>query len=155
MKHRVFPFTYAATALAAGILFCQAGCRSESEQDETPLLAEARSGETNFSPSTAKNPYKEVATNLLSRTIFETTGPNGIKIEVRDLFIPPGKTAEKVSLPGPAILEVLSGDGKMTSGEKPQELRIGMTLTVAQEATFSLESRDIEPLVLRAHVFAP
>jgi hypothetical protein len=155
MKHRVFPFTYAVAALAAGILFCQSGCRGESEQDETALLAEARPDETNFSPSIAKNPYKEVATNLLSRTTFETTGPNGIKIEIRDLFIPPGKTAEKVSLPGPALLEVLSGDGKMTNGEKSQELRIGMTVAVAQDAAFSLESRDIEPLVLRAHVFAP
>lgn len=155
MKHQVLPFTYAAASLAAGILLCQAGCRSETEQGETPLLAEARPDETNFSPFTAKNPYKEVTTNLLSRTIFETTGPNGIKIEVRDLFIPPGKTAEKISLPGPTILEVLSGDGKMTSGEKSQELRIGMTLAVAQDARFSLESREIEPLVLRARVFAP
>jgi hypothetical protein len=155
MKHRVFPFTCAAAALAVGIMFWQAGCRSESEQDETAVLAEARPDETNFSPSTAKNPYKEVATNLLSRTIFETTGPNGIKIEVRDLFVPPGKTAEKVSLPGAALLEVLSGDGKMTSGEKSQELRIGMTVAVAQDAAFSLESRDIEPLVLRARVLAP
>jgi hypothetical protein len=30
-----------------------------------------------------------------------------------------------------------------------------MTVAVAQEAAFSLESRDIEPLVLRARVFAP
>jgi mannose-6-phosphate isomerase-like protein (cupin superfamily) len=142
-------------ALAAGILFSQSGCRSESEQDETPLLAEARPDETNFSSYTAKNPYKEVSTNLLARTVFEATGPAGTKIEVRDLFVPPGKTAEKVSLPGPALLEVLSGDGKMISGEKSQELRIGMTLAVAQGAVFSMESRDIEPLVLRARVFAP
>jgi hypothetical protein len=155
MKHRVFTFTYAVAALAAGIMFWQAGCRSESEQDETVLLAEARPDETNFSSSTTKNPYKEVATNLLARTVFETTGPNGIKIEIRDLFVPPGKTAEKVSLPGPALLEVLSGDGKMTSGEKSQELRVGVTTAVAQGAVFSLECRDIGPLVLRARVFAP
>jgi hypothetical protein len=155
MNHRVFRLTYAAAAVAAGIMLWQTGCRGESEPDETPLLAEARPGETNFSSYTPKNPYKEISANLLARTVFETTGPGGVKIEIRDLFVLPGKTAEKVSLAGPAILEVLSGDGKMTSADKSQELRIGTTFSVAQGAGLSLESRDSAPLVLRALVFAP
>jgi quercetin dioxygenase-like cupin family protein len=154
MKHKSFGLPFAVAMMAAGVMLWQAGCQGESEQDETALLPEARPGETNSSSYAPKNPYKEAATNLLARTVFEATGPGGVKIEVRDLFVLPGKTAEKVSLPGPAILEVLSGDGKMTSGDKSQELRTGAITSIAQGAAFSLESQDVTPLILRARVFA-
>ena len=155
MKYRNVGLVYGVAALAAGVLLWQAGCRSTLEPDETPLLAEARPDESNFSSYAPKNPYKEVAPNLLARTLFETAGPGGVKIEVRDLFVPPGKTTEKVTLPGPAIFEVLSGEGTMTTGEKSQDLRIGAAFSVTQGASFSLENKDIMPLVVRARVFAP
>ncbi len=155
MKHKFFGLSFAVAAMAAGVMLWQAGCQGESEQDETALLPEARPGETNLSSHAPKNPYKEAATNLLARTVFETTGPGGVKIEIRDLFILPGKTTEKVSLPGPAILEVLGGDGKMTNGDKSQELRTGAIISIAQGDSFSVESRDVAPLILRARVFAP
>jgi hypothetical protein len=158
MKNRICGITYTMLALVAGPPLLQTGCGGEAEHEETPLLAEARPDETNFSPFTPKNPYKEAATNLLTRKVFETTGPGRMKIEILDLFVLPGKTADQVSLPGAAVLEVLSGEGKMTSGDKAQELSTGTTFSVAQGASLSLESRSADPLVplvVRARVFAP
>jgi|SRR5580704_15475280 hypothetical protein len=158
MKHRIRGSTCTAAVLAAGIIFLQTGCGGEQGDEETPLLPEARPDETNFSPFTPRNPYKEAGTNLLERKVFQALGPGGIKIELLDLFVLPGKTADHISLPGPAVLEVLSGEGKITNGDKPQELRTGTTFSIAQGASLSLESKSgvpLVPLVVRARVFAP
>jgi hypothetical protein len=138
------------------VLVClQAGCDQEPERQATQLLAEASSAESNYSSYTPKNPYKEAGENLLARTVLETPGPEGIRIELRDLFVTPGRAATKVSLPGPAILEVLGGEGKITIGENSQELTQGSSIALAQDATCAIESRGIIPLILRARIFIP
>lgn len=143
-----------------GIIFLafvclQTGCQSEPERANTPLLAEARSDESNFSPAASKNPYKEVAKNLLERAVFETAGPPGTQLELRDLFVAPGTKVENVSLPGPAVLQVVSGEGSAIVGGKSQELTMGTALTLPQDTSCALESRGVMPLVLRAHIVIP
>lgn len=133
----------------------QAGCQSEPERESTPLLAEARSDDSNFSPAASKNPYKEVAKNLLERTVFETVGPSGTRVELRDVFVAPGTKVENVSLPGPAVLQVMSGEGSATIGGKSQELNVGTTVTLPQDTSCALESRGITPLIFRAHIVIP
>jgi quercetin dioxygenase-like cupin family protein len=152
MQH-IFSFP-TAMALATSVVLL-AGCHKAPERQTTQLLAEARAGETNFSSYAPKNPYVEAGNNLLMRTVLDTPGPDGIRIELRDLFVTPGSTADKVSLPGTAVLEVLSGEGKITTGEKSQELSQGVSVSLAQGATCSLESRGITPLVVRARIFIP
>jgi hypothetical protein len=137
------------------VLAClQAGCNPEP-QKQTQLLAEARSDESNFSSYVPKNPYQEAGENLLTRTVLDTPGPGGTRIEVRDLFVTPGRAATKVSLPGPAVLEVMGGEGKITIGDNSQELTQGSSVRVAQDTTSSIESRGITPLLLRARIFIP
>jgi quercetin dioxygenase-like cupin family protein len=153
MMQRIFNCS-AAMALATWVVVL-AGCHREPERQATPLLAEARADETNFSSYAPQNPYVDGGKNLLTRPILDTPGPEGIRIELRDLFVAPGNTADKVSLPGAAVLEVLSGEGKITTGEKSQELSQGVSVSLPQDATCSLESRGITPLVLRARIFIP
>ncbi len=141
-----------AFAMSVGL---QAGCSKGPERQTTQLLAEASAGESNFSAYSPQNPYKKAGKNLLTRTVFEAPGPDGTRIELLDLFVTPGSTADKVTLPGAAVLEVLSGEGKMTVGDKSQELSQGTSVTLGQDATSSLESRGITPLVLRARIFTP
>jgi hypothetical protein len=145
----------AMTMCFATLVCWQAGCNQEPERQTTQLLAEAPSDGSNYSSYTPKNPYKEAGENLLARTILETPGPDGMRIELRELFVTPGRAATKVSLPGPAILEVLGGEGKVTIGDNAQELTQGSSITLAQDATCSIESRGISPLLLRARVFIP
>lgn len=139
----------------AMLLGLPAGCSKAPERQTTQLLAEASAGESNFSSYSPQNPYRKAGKNWLTRTVFEAPGPDGMRIEVRDLFVTPGKTADKVSLPGSAVLEVLGGEGKMALGDKSQELSQGTSFTLGQDATCSLESRGITPLVLRARIFIP
>lgn len=153
MRHLIIRVSVA-SALAAAACW-QIGCQNEEGPQSTPLLAEARADETNFSAVKAKNPYKQVQKNLLERTVFESAGPGGARIELRDLFVVPGSTVENVSLPGPAVLQVLSGQGKMTAAEKSTELTVGTTTTLGQDTSCVLESRGITPLVLRAHIVVP
>lgn len=141
------------TLLALACL--QTGCQSEPERESTPLLAEAPKDQSNFSQATSKNPYKEVAKNLLERTVFETAGPSGTQIELRDVFVAPGTKVEGVSLPGPAVLQVVSGEGGATIAGKSQELKMGAAVTLPQDTPCVLESRGIMPLVLRAHIIIP
>lgn len=153
MRHLIIRVSVA-TALVAAACW-QIGCRNEEGPQSTPLLAEARTDETNFSAVKVKNPYMEVQKNLLERTVFESAGPGGTRIELRDLFVVPGATVEKVSLPGPAVLQVLSGEGKMMAAEKATELTVGTTVTLGQDTSCALESQGITPLVLRAHIVVP
>lgn len=150
---RIFSLPLGLAFAMLGVL--SAGCSKGPERETTQLLAEASAGEANFSSYAPQNPYKKAGKNLLTRTVFEAPGPDGTSIELRDLFVTPGKTADKVSLPGTAVLEVLGGEGKMTMGDKSQELSQGTSVTLAQDATCSLESRGITPLVLRARIFIP
>lgn len=144
------------SALALLSLACfQTGCQNEPARESTPLLAEAGSGESNASPAAPANPYKEVAKNLLERTVFETAGPSGTQIELRDVFVAPGTKVENVSLPGPAVLRVVSGEGSATIADKSQELGMGTAVTLPQGTPCALESRGIMPLVLRAHIVVP
>ena len=133
----------------------QTGCQGESETESTPLLAEAHADEPNTSSAASKNPYKEVAKNLLERTVFETAGPSGTTLELRDVFVAPGAKAENVSLPGPAVLQVVGGEGTATIAGKPQELNMGTAVTLPQDTSCALESRGIMPLVLRARIVIP
>lgn len=146
---------WSAGTILLALACLETGCQSEPARENTPLLAETRADEFNFSPATSKNPYKEVAKNLLERTIFETVGPSGTQIELRDVFVAPGTKVENVSLPGPAVLQVVTGEGAATIAAKSQELKMGTSVTLPQDASCTLESRGIMPLVLRAHIVIP
>ncbi len=137
------------------ILICAAiaGCQSESERQKTELLPEAAPGEQNFSDYQPKNPYTQISPTLLSRTILQTDGPPGIAIEFRDLYVPSGKGAENITLPGAAILEVRYGQGKMTTLNKSLDIGGGQTWAVPQGDSFSLASEGDTPLIVRARIF--
>ena len=151
--NRTLPGSIGIILLALASL--QTGCEGESETESTPLLAEARADDAHTSSAASKNPYKEVAKNLLERTVFETAGPSGTTLEVRDVFVAPGVKVENISLPGPAVLQVAGGEGTATIAGKSQELNMGTTVTLPQDTSCALESRGIMPLVLRARIVIP
>jgi hypothetical protein len=139
--------------LLIGLL--QSGCDREPRLQSTPLLAEARKDETALSPYVSPTLYKSAGKNLLERAVYETAGPPGVGIELRDLFVIPGTSEQNVSLPGAAILQVLSGAGKIAIAAKSETLALGTTLTVNPGESLALESRGSEPLILRAWIFTP
>lgn len=129
------------------------GCGGEQKPEPTPMLAEAAADEKNVSASAENNVYAQAQPNLLSRTIFQSEGPNGVAIEFRDILILPGKTADHISLPGAAVLDVRAGQGKLTLGDKSMDLAPGAIVSVNSGQEFTIECAGEIPLELRAKLF--
>jgi len=137
------------TFLLLVLFACQRGERKE----KTELLHEAGPDERHFSPYEPANPYAEAGKGLLARTIFETEGPPGVRIEVRDFLVAPGQTTEHVSFPGASIIAVRSGAGLLVAGEKRQEVASGRTLLVSEGESFVIENKGVLPIGLRVYLF--
>jgi len=128
------------------------GCSGEPALEKTELLPEASTTETNFSPYQPKTPYAQISANLLGRQIFQAAGPQGMTIKILDLYIPATKTADNVSLPGAAVLDVRYGEGKLVSAGNPLNLSLGTTTSVAQGASLSIQNTGELPLIIQARV---
>ena len=140
------------TLLFVLLLSFLVGCRGEPELEKTELLPEAGANETNFSPYQPKIAYAQISPNLLERQIWQVAGPQGITIKVLDLYIPATKTADNVSLPGAAVLDVKYGEGRLVSSGNTLDLSLGKTTSVAQGASLSIQSTGELPLIIRARV---
>jgi hypothetical protein len=132
-----------------------AGCsgrESKVQIEKTRPLPEVAASDQNFSSYKEAHPFTEMAPTLLSRTIFQGGGPNGYRIEIRELRLDGQKTAENLTLPGATFAQVRYGSGVITLGDQRQELALGTTIPISQGQRFSLQSNSAQPLVLRVHL---
>ena len=60
---------------------------------------------------------------------------------------------ESTSLPGVAVFEIRSGNGTIQTGEKQQELTPGVTLSLSEKATFTIENKADSPMAIRVFLF--
>ena len=141
------------------VLFGLSGCSHNQEPrrgriliERTLPLPEVASGDTSFSSYKPANPYEEMGPSILARTIFDTAGPAGYRVEVRDLRVDAKRKAEDIRLPGAGFLEVQGGSGILTMVGKPQELPPGSMFSVPQGQAFTLEATSDQPLTIRARV---
>ena len=146
---------HSAIAMAAMFFLCSCERAPSQAKLHSSLLPDASSEDTQFSKYAPENPYTQKGPALLERLLFETAGPNGVRIELRDLMVVPSAQPADVSFPGPAVLQVLSGEGSIVIGDKSQHLATGETITLAQNATSKLETHGTAPFVLRARIFNP
>jgi len=141
------------------LLFCSLvavpGCKNWSERGAkgVGLLPKVSAGETKFSNYQPRNPYSELATGVLTRTLYEASSGNGYRIEVRDLLVAPQQHSASATLPGSAVCQVLSGDGVLTAGEKHQDLKIGSTFTIPEGEAFAIQNKSDFPFVIRVNLF--
>jgi quercetin dioxygenase-like cupin family protein len=126
--------------------------REQIQIEKTRPLPEIAANDQNFSSYKPANPYQEVAANAMSRTIFEAAGPGGYRVEVRDLRVDAKKTAENISFPGAAFLQVIQGAGAVATGGKRQELAGSTSLSIPQGQTVALEATSDQPLILRVRL---
>ena len=97
--------------------------------------------------------YQQLVPGLLARTRFVAPATAERRVELWDLLVGPGKRSAPVTLPGGAVLEVRGGSGRITIGDKHQELRTGTTLSVADGTSFQLaNARNDLGLSIRATV---
>ena len=130
------------------------GCKQWSQRGAkgVGVLPKAAPGEQHFSSYQPKTPYTQLASGLLTRTLYEAPSGEGYRVEVRELLVGPGQHTDRVTLPGAAILEVRSGSGILTVSDKPQELRLGATFSLAEAEAFAIENTAEVPLALRVHL---
>ncbi|HKV55158.1 MAG TPA: hypothetical protein VJN94_11025 [Candidatus Binataceae bacterium] len=108
-------------------------------------------GPLKFAGTPPAHPFHKEAGNLYARTIFEANGPTNSHIEVRDLLIPPRGKSQIAALPGPAILELATGNATISFNEKPQA--VGNTIRSLPAGTpVSVENPDAHPAMLRLYV---
>jgi mannose-6-phosphate isomerase-like protein (cupin superfamily) len=100
--------------------------------------------QTQLAPDTQQNPYRQFAPGLLAKTTYKAEKTSRIGVEIWDLLVGPGKKTEAVTLPGGAVFEVRSGNGVVTVGGKPREVKTGATFSFDEGEAFQIENRSAD-----------
>lgn len=133
------------------------GCQSFQQRGAkgSGLLPKPAGDEKRFSSFQPTNPYTPMASGLLSRRVFETTGPPGMHIEVLDLLVGPGKRVESARLTGTQVCEVRAGHGILIMDSQRQEMKPGFTFAIPDGKSFTLENTTTEAIQIRAYTIRP
>jgi hypothetical protein len=103
----------------------------------------------------AESLLKQIAPGLLARTIYTAVPTGPYRVEIWELVVGPGRRSEATSLPGGVVLEVRSGNGIITVGERHHKVTNGSTLSVAEGSAFAIQNTNEESaLSLRAVVIS-
>jgi quercetin dioxygenase-like cupin family protein len=99
-----------------------------------------------------QNQFREISSGVFTRTVYRTAPDATPKVEVRDLEIAPGKTLERLALPGAAVLEVRSGRASARVGPATRQVQTGAVLAVSEGEALGLDNRGDVPLSVRLYV---
>jgi hypothetical protein len=130
--------------LLATALACSIGCAGN--QRGRALVA------TPPTPSDYQPPapftMTERATGLLARAVFRSPDSDPYHVELEDLLIQPASSAVVVPLSQAAVVDVRSGDGDATVGQRRVALQQGATFAVPAGERLSIQPRG-GPVMLR------
>jgi len=135
--------------VGAGLAACQ---RSHNAFVAHEPLPPPPSGPLKFAGAWPEHPFHKEPGNVFARTIFQTDGPNGSRIEIRDILIPPRTRSSIAALPGPAVMELATGTAVLRSGEKPDSMVSGALRSLAAGTAVEVENPDADPSILRLYV---
>ena len=110
--------------------------------------------EIKFSSYQPQNPYTQLVSGLLSRTLFSNPDADGTRVEVRDLLVGPNQKTASATLPGTAVCEVRSGDGVLTMGNKRQQFRMGEAFVIPEGENFTIANESEIPIGIRVHLIS-
>jgi hypothetical protein len=114
------------------------------------------SQQVTFAGTTPEHPFHLEAGNVLWRTVFQGVGPASSLVEVRDFLLPPHAKSELAALPGPAVLDVYSGEGALSlgqEGQKGERLVPGQMRSVPAGQVLVFDNQGAYPMTVRAFVF--
>jgi hypothetical protein len=147
-------FIYFTLFAAFAAITSQLACSGSRGGDTGPLPPPPPQEQMKLADYQPQQGYTQVSPGLSTRTVFvvEPTAKDPYHVEIQDLIVAPGKEAVSVPLQGAAVLEVRTGSGTATVGQKSQELGGGSTFSVAEGEPLTLAAKGDGPLNLRAYV---
>lgn len=99
--------------------------------------------------------YQQYAEGLLARTVHSSEIGDGLRVELWDLLVGPGRRTAPFRLPGGAVLEIRGGGGNAVVSGKEQRVRTGSAVRADDGSQIVLVNSDAEsPLTVRAIVIA-
>jgi len=151
LRHPIIIFLRAVTVSVA---VCVTACRGRGHNAFVAHgpLPPPPSGPLKFAGSPPEHPFHKKAGNVFERTIFQTDGPNSSRIEIRDILVPPRTKSHIGALPGPAVMELVTGAATVTLGEKQESIVGGTMQTIPGGKPFQVENPDAHPSMLRLYV---
>jgi hypothetical protein len=135
-------------------LACCGACQRGSQSSSTAYgaLPPSSSGELKFVGTPPAHPFHPEAGNYYGRTIFEADGPAYSHIEVREVLIPPHTKSHVRPLPGPAVLDLTTGDARLMIGNQPEALTAGAMRAISAGEMLQLENPNPQPAIVRLYV---
>ena len=98
-------------------------------------------------------PFDEPLGNAgFARTVLHTAGPAGIDVTVRDAIVGPHAEAQLAASAGPVLIDLKSGTGSATAGEKTTDLSAQKPTSFPAGAAIALKNTGETPLVVRIYV---
>ena len=94
------------------------------------------------------NALTQRATGLLGRAVFRTPDGDPYRVELEDVLVQPSSSPVSLALEQAAVIEVRSGEGDATAGERRIELKQGTTFAVSAGERLSVQPRG-GPVSLR------
>jgi len=146
-------FTYFTLLAAFSVVGSQMACGGPKGSATGPLPPPSPE-QMKVSDYEPQKPFVQVSPGLATRSVFvvEPTAKDPYHVDVQDILVAPGKEAVSVPLQGAAIVEVRTGTGTATIGQKSQELGTGATFSVAEGEALKIAAKGDGPITLRAYV---
>jgi mannose-6-phosphate isomerase-like protein (cupin superfamily) len=106
-----------------------------------------------FSNYQPHNAYSQLASGILTRTLYKTSSGRGYSVEVRDLLVGPRLHSAAVSLPGAAIFEIQSGSGAIALRDGSRQFKVGSAFSVPEHKAFTIKNEGDAAIAIRVHLF--
>jgi hypothetical protein len=146
--------------VTVALLLTQGGSAEDLEQfaslrePHLPFIQSALlPGPRVFAASLPEHPLEVAPGSVLTRVLFATPGVPSTRVHVHDVQVPPDNRGEVAALPGPAVVDVLQGQGTLSVGGQNLPLADGTMQLIAANQSLTIINANSRPLLLRLYLF--
>lgn len=149
---RSFARTYfRRVANASLVLLVLSSCKTKAREG-TGLLPPPPAGKLVAVGTGPRFPYQQVGPSAFARTFFQNAGPSDTDIQLRDVVVAPHAEARFDPFPGPMIVDLLSGKGGVTAGDKNADLDFERPASLPAAMVVTFKNTGEAPLMLRLYL---
>lgn len=110
------------------------------------------SGPNVFAAALPAHPFEAAPGGVFTRALFVTPGVPNTQIQVQDIQLPPTNSGDVADLPGPAILDVLAGEGTLSVGGQVLHLAEGALQLIPAGQSLTISNASQRPMLLRLYL---